>query len=202
MKKLLKRFILFLQGLIGEKPKERLHPKEKKTIVPAFKVEGEQYYEFANLSDCPAGRYFRIQQFLVEVSLRVDRETQISLLNQALKHLDDLSVTKATAIIMDLKNRTEFLVETETAYRLASAAFFTLDEDLRSYDFDYNQHKIEKFKRQNIGSFFLTRPMRKLLPQINISEDDLAIYLKVTEAQKTYEQYLTHGEKHRQNTKT
>jgi hypothetical protein len=182
-----------LNKWLNKDGKEKVHPKVEKSISPAFKVDGEQYYEFDNLSDCPAGRYFRIQQFMVELNLRIDKDSLVELLDKALEFMDKNQATKTAAILLDIKNRTEFLIETNTAYRLASAVFFTLDEDLTTYDFDYNQKKIEKFKKQDISTFFLSRPMKKLIPQINISGADLAIYLKATEAQKTYEHKLMHG---------
>ena len=125
--------------------------------------------------------------------MRIDRETLIELLDKALEYMDTNQATKTAAILLDIKNRTEFIIETETAYRLASAVFFTLDEDLTTYDFDYNQKKIEKFKQEKLSSFFLSRPMKKLIPQINMSATDIEIYLKATQAQKTYEKKLMHG---------
>ena len=182
-----------LKKFLSNGKPQKIHPKNEKSISKAFKVEGEQFYEFDNLSDCPAGRYFRIQQFMVELNLRIDKDTLVKLLDASLKAVDDGDITRSVIIQTDIKNRTEFIVETETAYRLASAAFFTLDEDLTTYDFDYNQKKIEKFKKERISTFFLTRPMKRLIPQINISGEDLEIYLKMTEAQRQFESKLMPG---------
>lgn len=181
--------------LFGPPKPISIHPKNEKSISPAFKIGDEQFYEFDNLIDCPAGRYLRIQQFMVELNLRIDKDSLVKLLDASLEAINNGDVTRSIIIQTDIKNRTNFIVETDTAYRLASAAFFTLDEDLTTYDFDYNQKKIEKFKTQNVASFFLARPMRKLIPQINISGNDLEIYLKMTEAQKTYESSLMRGKK-------
>ena len=184
----------WIEGIYKRKP-ATVHPENKKTVSPAFKVDGVQYYEFDNLSDCPAGRYLRIQQFMVELNLRIDKETLEELLAESLKAIDEGHLARSIIIQTDILNRTKFIVETETAYRLASAVFFTLDEDLTTYDFDYNQKKIEKFKKERIATFFLSRPMRKLIPQINISGQDLEIYLKMTKAQKMYESKLMPGKK-------
>jgi hypothetical protein len=187
------KFLNKINTLFNSENGQKSHPEHKKSISKVFKIDNEQYYEFDNLSDCPAGRYWRIQQFNVELNLRIDRDTLIDLLTASLEAINNGDITKSIIIQTDIKNRTNFLIETETAYRLASAVFFTLDEDLTTYDFDYNQKKIEKFKKERIDTFFLSRPMKKLLPQINMSGEDIALYLKMTEAQKVYESRLMHG---------
>jgi len=179
------------------KPHPKVHPDYKKSISPAFKIGNEQYYEFDSLLDMPPLRYKRADQFYVEVDMRIDRETLIKLVDKAIDHCnsDSIKIANVTSILMDIKDRTEMIIETETLYRLASCVYFTLDEDLSTYDFDYNEKKLNIFKAQPINDFFFGKLMRNLVPQSNISASDLEVFLKITQAQKQYEANILHIDK-------
>ena len=181
----------------SKRPHPKVHPDYKKSISPAFKIGDEQYYEFDSLLDVPPLRYKRADQFYIEVDMRMDRETLIALTNKAIEHCDsdNIKISKIVSILMDIKDRTEMIIETETLYRLASCVYFTLDENLSDYDFDYNEKKLKLFKEQPIGDFFLRILMRNLVPQSNISQEDLEVFLKITQAQKQYETNILHIDK-------
>ena len=87
------------------------------------------------------------------------------------------------------------IVETETLYRLATCVYFTIDEDLSVYDFDYNEKKLKLFKEQPAYAFFFGKLMKNLMPHMNISEKDLEVFLKVTQAQRRYEKDILHIDK-------
>jgi hypothetical protein len=75
-------------------------------------------------------------------------------------------------------------MEIDSVYKLASCLFFNLvdNEDLTEYDVDYNLKKIEKFKREKIGNFFLNTPIKRYLPYTNLSDGDLQTFLKLSKA--------------------
>ncbi len=182
---------------IFAKPIPKVHPDYKKSISPAFEINGEQYYEFDSLLDVPPLRYKRADQFYIEVDMRIDRETLIKLVDKAIEHCnsDNIKIVNVVSLLMDIKDRTEMIIETETLYRLASCVYFTLDEDLSTYDFDYNEKKLKLFKEQPIGDFFFGKLMKDLIPQSNISQTDLEVFLKITQAQKRYETNILHIDK-------
>jgi len=191
---MIKHLHRFYRWIFGH-PKS--HPDYKKSISPAFIIKNEQYYEFDSLLDVPPLRFKRADQFYIEQDMRIDRKTLIKLIDKILEHCDqdNIKVSKIVSIALDIKDRTEMIIETETLYRLATAVYFTLDEDLSDYDFDYNEKKLKLFKEQPIGDFFFDKLMKNLVPQSNISQTDLEIFLKVTEAQKLYETNILHIDK-------
>ena len=85
-----------------------------------------------------------------------------------------------------VENLTSQYIETDTFYRLFTCLFFDLDEDITDYDFDYNESKLEAFKSQPKTAFFFSQPMKRYLPQIDISEQDLEVFLKQTEVHHQY----------------
>jgi len=182
--------IKFLKRLFA-KQHPKVHPglELKPSISPAFKIGDEQYYEFDSLLDVPPLRYKKMDQFFTEVNMRMDRDTLISLIDKAIEHCDsdNIKISKVVSILMDIKDRTEMIIETETLYRLATCVYYTMDENLYDYDFDYNEKKLKLFKGQPIKDFFFTKLMKNLVPQINISQEDTQIFLKITEAQKRFE---------------
>jgi hypothetical protein len=99
-------------------------------------------------------------------------------------------ITDAMLLIRGVKNQTKNFIETDTFYRLFSCLFFDLEEDLTDYDFDYNESKVEVFKSQPIASFFLSQPLRRYLPQANISEQDLDVFLVQSEVSRKWLQKI------------
>lgn len=167
-----------------------LHPDYKKMIEFAFDIDGEEFYTFKTLADMPSERYYKSSEMMSELEMRMRRETLL----QYLDKMDELgnqgNFGKMLAIIEEMKYRTSMLIETETLYRLASCVFFTLEEDLTTYDYDYNDEKIVKFKRQKISDFFLKEPVKRYIPLANISAEDLAVCLKLTEVREKYKDHL------------
>jgi hypothetical protein len=95
-------------------------------------------------------------------------------------------VTDAIVLLTIIENLSNLYIETDTFYRLFTCLFFDLDEDITDYDFDYNEDKIKLFKSQPATAFFFSQPMKRYLPQIDISEADLEVFLKQTKVSEQY----------------
>lgn len=158
------------------------HPELKKPMRKAVKIDGVQYFEFIESSDMPAMRYSRMMDFLDEMSLGIKYDILRDLLAKQKEAFDGGKFTDAVIINGELLRRTEFAMDIDSVYKLASCLFFNLDdnEDLTDYDVDYNLQKIEKFKKEKIGNFFLKTPIRRYLPYTNLSTGDLETFLKVS----------------------
>ena len=181
--------------LIINEPKQflvrkNIHPDYKKSIEFVLTLEGEDYYTFTTIADTPAERYYQCSQFMAEMDLRMNREQLEAYLEKAGQMINEGNFGKVAAIVEEMRIRSRLLIETDTMYKLASCVFFTLEEDLTTYDYDYNDKKIAKFKRENVGSFFLKEPVKRFLPLPNISAEDLLLCLKLTEARNRMSEYL------------
>ncbi len=174
------------------KPKKRtaLHPDYKKLIEFAFEINGVEYWQFKNLADMPSERYYAVSERITEVEMRIDRVSLLEYMDKIDTLINQGNFGRVGAIVEEIKYRTKMLVETETLYRLASCVFFTLDEDLTTYDVDYNDEKVVIFKKEKINDFFLKEPVKKLIRLPDMSQQDLEICLKLSEARAKYKEYL------------
>ena len=165
-----------------------LHPEVKAATEFAFEIDGKEFYTFKNLLDMPAPRYQRIQEFIREAEMRITSTDLLDLLGLVKDAINKGKITDAVIFVNSIENLASQFIETDTFYRLFTCLFFDLDEDITDYDFDYNEYKIALFKSQPKTSFFFSQPMKKYLPQIDISQEDLEVFLKLT---STHHEYIT-----------
>lgn len=167
-----------------------LHPQVKVYTEFAFDIDGKEFWTFKNMLDMPAPRYQRCMEFIREAEMRITSADLTEFTGLIKDALDKGKITDAIIFLNGIENLTSQYIETDTFYRLFTCVFFDLDEDITDYDFDYNEDKIKLFKAQPQTSFFFTKPMKAYLPQIDISEEDLAIFLKQTNSNKEYLQKI------------
>ena len=163
-----------------------LHPVHKTVTEFAFEIDGKEFYQFKNMLDMPAPRYQRIQEFIREAEMRITSKELNETIELVKDALNKGKVTDAIILLSIIENLSNLYIETDTFYRLFTCLFFDLDEDITDYDFDYNEYKIKLFKSQPATAFFFNQPMRSYLPQIDISEKDLEVFLKQTKVSEQY----------------
>ena len=167
-----------------------LHPEFKTLTKFAFDIDGREFYEFASILDMPPARYFKAEELIREAQMCITVSDLKEILIESINGLNKGEITKSILLQNAILHRCDQFLETDTYYRLFSCLFFDLEEDLTDYDYDYNVEKIELFKNDPIGSFFLRMPMKKYLPQADISAEDLAIFLKQSEVSRKYLQKI------------
>ncbi len=167
-----------------------LHPLIKSSTEFAFDIEGKEFYTFKNMLDMPAPRYQRIQEFIREAEMRITSQDLTDFIELIKDALNKGKITDAVIFLSAIENLTTQYIETDTFYRLFTCLFFDLDEDITDYDFDYNEDKLKLFKSQPMTSFFFSQPMKKYLPQIDISAQDLEVFLKQTNVNREYIQKI------------
>lgn len=163
-----------------------LHPLLKTVTEFAFEIDGKEYYTFKNLLDMPAPRYQRVEEFIREAEMRITSKDLLDMIELMKAAINKGKLVDVVVFLNSIENLSTQYIETDTYYRLFSCIFFDLEENIMDYDFDYNEPKIELFKAQPATSFFFSQPMRKYLPAVDISEQDLAIFLKQTSANKKF----------------
>ena len=162
------------------KKKNALHPEYKKKTEYAFSIDDQDFYHFADYLDMPMRRFQKMNEFIADVEMRITRNDLAEYIDICEEAINQGKITDLVNVLQGLKYRLNQFIETDTYYRLFSCAFFTLDEDLREYDYAINEEKIELFKSQPVDSFFLNYPAKDWLPQIDISKEDLDSYLKMS----------------------
>ena len=159
-----------------------LHPEVKTLTEFAFEIDGKEFYTFKTLLDMPAPRYQRIQEFIREAEMRITSKDLTEIIGLIKNAIDKGKITDAVIFLNAIDSLTSQFIETDTFYRLFTCLFFDLDEDIMDYDFDYNEYKIDLFKSQPQTAFFFSQPMKKYLPQIDILQEDLEVFLKQTKS--------------------
>lgn len=179
-----RRLINYLKAYFEKKP-ELKDPTEK-----AFSINGKGYYEFTDISKMKNQRALAIQDFYNELSMRCDREFLISHTDAVNAALDskNIDIYKMKTLNMQLKERLEMIYERDIIYKIASAIFFTKNENPLDYDDLAGREKIALFKEQDANDpsmgFFFGTLFKSLIGQTDISEADLATYMTVGEAVK------------------
>jgi hypothetical protein len=163
-----------------------LHPQVKTLTEFAFEIDGREFHQFKNLLDMPPARYQRAEEFIREAEMRITGKDLLKATEAIKKAVNKGDLTRVVLIVSAMENLCKQFIETDTFYRLFTCLFFDLDEDITDYDFDYNEEKLKLFKSQPRNAFFFTQPMKNWLPQIDLSEQDLEVFLVQTEAHKKH----------------
>lgn len=167
------------------KPIKEIFPNATERIVEAFKLkDGTQYYKFDDFNNIPCDRGFHALSFYNEMDMRCDKAFLLAALTGITNELNKdakLDKVKIGNIISVLKERVEFIIEPECLYNLASVVYFDATENPYRYDYKYGREKVQKFKSEEMESFFLRQPIAALIPSINLSGGDLSLYLQIQE---------------------
>lgn len=155
MKKIAQLLIKWLSKLAYEKITVDSLNKKVIEAVPGLLIDGKQAYQFANPADMPEGRYVNFLQFRQELFGGLDREQNIDLFKRIAEANNQGDYSKAGAICMMGMDILQNCTPIEAYYNMASLIYFTKEEDLKTWDADYNLKKIEGFKAQKNKDFFL-----------------------------------------------
>lgn len=167
----------------------------KKMVRPVagLLIDGVQYYEFVHASDMPQGRLVHYNYLREELAMGIDRE----LLKQYIEELKAANTSQDTnrigSVLYMLEDTICNVTSIESLYNLASLWFFTLDEDLSTYDLAWNQRKIEAFKRFPDKGFFFGQLLRMPLKGIGVElPSDIQRFLNANAAKlAAYSRILT-----------
>ena len=147
--------------------------KTEHRVKEAFVHEGVQYYQFDDVYNMPCDRAFAAMDYYEELRQRTTREylkAHIEAVDTVLK-ASKINIYRLNELNQFLRERVEFIVDTDIILKLASVMYFDKSENPYKYDMKYGQEKIQKWK--DCPGFFLETPIRELLPWEDISQSDL-----------------------------
>jgi hypothetical protein len=181
---------------IFRKPFRSYLLENKYRVIPAFELHGKRYFMFADQQDAPTGRQLAAMAIYNEMDMRCDRaylELHTRAVEKVISDPKKIHIGYIAQMNANLKERLELMVTPHFIYKLASVVYFDESESPYSYDFDYNEGKINKWKEDNTTvDFFLQTPLRDLVPFLNSQESVLPIYSAVAEmVEKTHRKLLT-----------
>lgn len=152
----------------------------KYRVIPAFALDGEDYFMFESTHEVPTGRFFAAMGIYTEMEMNADKEyleAHCKAMDKLLSDPKKISVKYIMQLNMNLQERLELAPFPDYIYKLASVIFFDKSESLYSYDYDYNKKKIDKWKAAG-GSldFFSSTPLKELVPSLTMPERDSQTY--------------------------
>lgn len=193
------RAVEILQRFLKPKPKFLVNP-----IAPtelAFEIDGIRYYQFVDPLSTPGLRGLSAVMYFEELRMRSTKDLQVQEMNfinakcnELLdRHLSgasgNINLVDAIAAIQEIqktqlyrKERMDFIIEPELAYKFASVVFFDENESPNSFDQAYAKIKIERWKKHEQAlDFFLRQPIARLIGFLEPSEIPFQDYTKIVE---------------------
>lgn len=153
-------------------------------VDKAFVDGGIQHYMIKDTFDTFSHRALSALSVYEKWNMKCNRE-YLDLFTKTIdKLLSDpaqINVGEIYIANKNLKERLQWALPTEDViYEFASVVFFDNTESPYKYDPDYAKVKIARWKKNNsIEDFFLSIPIKDLIPCPNISKQDLQTYFQI-----------------------
>ena len=162
-------------------------PPQYKSDYPlqfAFSCGGIDYFEFVDKNNLPYERGLEALTFYQEMQNGVTND-YIKNYNAAMsKLLSDpkkINLNEIIKLQAYFEQRCSYIISKEIVYKVASVAFVDKNEPLTRYDFKANEKKINNWKENAGDSFFLSMPIKKLVPFLQQSDSTSLMYLNIVE---------------------
>lgn len=182
----------WIKRLLTRKLRVKLFNTE--TATEAFRTkDGVTYYTFNDAFKMPAGRALCAVAIYEELRMRCTAEylaKHVRATELLLSPSDKrLRLGELAQINQNLKDRLALAPFPDHIYKLASVTFFDENENPTSYDFAYNQRKIEKWKQDPaMLDFFLKTKFKDLMPSLNSQDISASTFFKVSQQIDTLHQ--------------
>ena len=173
-----------LKKIFQRKPK--IMRTEKHVLIESFELRGTKYYQFSDTFNMPTQRAMAALTIYTEFDMRLTREylelhlrAVDKLLNPENKRID---IVALGIIHNNLRERLNLLPFPDYVYKLASVLYIDETEDPYSYDYEYNEKKIKKWKAAGgTLDFFCRMPLKSLMPFIRPQAESVDTYFDLAE---------------------
>lgn len=125
--------------------------------VPGLVIDGVQYWEFVNIADMPESRRANYLNARKRMQMSIDDDLLLEYIDKLRQANDNDEKSRIGSLLFMLEDTIRNITPMENIYYLASIAYFDEREDLKTYDLDYANRKIEKFKSIKEQGFFFLR---------------------------------------------
>jgi hypothetical protein len=159
--------------------KYTLHPDNGEYIQYKFTCNGKHYYQYVHDHVMARLRYSFLSKFNNETfELKINSDTLNSFMDKIIELCNSNKSVEAGRLAYEVKERSEWLIEPEALYKLASVFYFDLNEKWDEYDEDYNAKKIDDFKKKDLIQYFLKELSNVQEDFLESSKLDLATYIQ------------------------
>lgn len=149
----------------------------------AFECGGINYYEFVDKNNLPFQRGLDALTFFQELQNGITKEyllDHVKIMSGLLSQ-PKIDIGKIAVHNNRLSDRLNYLVSKDIIYKIASIAFIDENENPLTYDAKYNEAKIKNWKDNGADAFFLSQPMKRLIPFLKEYGEASPTYLMVVE---------------------
>ena len=150
----------------------------------AFTCNGIEYFEFIDKNNLPYERGMEALTFYQEMQNGVTNDylkAYNAKMNQLLSDPKKINLNEIIKLQSRFEERCNYIVSKDIIYKVASIAFVDKKEPLTRYDYKLNEKKIKNWKENAGDSFFLSMPIKKLIPFLQKSGDTSLMYLNIVE---------------------
>lgn len=166
-------------------------------IKEAFTIKGRTFYQMDDVFNLPYERGTACIRIYGEFNMRVDREflaQHVEAVENLLQFIPGkaLDIAEVVKLNRQLKDRLNWIMDADLAYKLASVVYFDKNEDPTKYDSKYNQEKIAFWKKEaSAKEFFFMQPLQELIPFLKEFEPNFQSFLTVMDQLKnTYQESI------------
>lgn len=182
-------------NIFGKKKLRTRLIDEKYKVVPAFKLGGTTFYMFEDAFEAPTMRQMAALTIYDELNMRCTIDYLKMHTDAMDKILSEPKISLAHIVNLNtfLKERINMIVPEEYVYKLASVIFFDETESRYTYNFEYNEAKIKKWKAAGgTLDFFSKTPLNKLIPSMVTLGKDLSMFSQIaSRVDKTHQRVLS-----------
>jgi hypothetical protein len=149
----------------------------------AFSIDGVKYYQFTDPFEMPTGRSLGAFAYYEEIRQRCDREYLLAHTKavETILSRNPINLQTLAQLNINLKERLELIMPLpDQVFKLASVYFFDETERLDTYDFEYANKKIARWKQNpETLNFFLTGPVKTLMPSLSTVSENSQLFMEV-----------------------
>jgi len=133
-----------------------------------FESGGIEYYKFVNEFKIPYLRAMAAMDIYAELEQKTDNKYIKLAFETIVEFLKKGDNVNAGRVAMNAIERMDNITNVDIAYKLASVLYIDRFENPYNYDYDYNEKKIAKWKKEkDIEGFFLKMPLADYLPSFD-----------------------------------
>lgn len=164
------------------------HRRNDKTPLQHIYTDkfGNRYYQLQFPEKMATQRALYTEMAAVRAECCITKDHLLSVVDEMMELGDKGQIVKMFGLLYELKQRIEYGAEEETLMLLASVFFFDEYEDIDDYVVGEQSRKMNIWKQdERAKNFFLLGAYRQMKSFINLSEQDIAHYLRMGAEKQT-----------------
>lgn len=161
------------------------HVKPEHEIKLAFSHKGINYYQVVSGMDLPYERYMAAVDAIQVMEYRLDPQFIEFFFKQHEAFVNAGDMANIARLTKNLYDRSKHITNVQLLYNLASVWFFDETENPYSYNYDYAEEKIRRWRGDSelLGKLLQT-PLKNYMPSFDMYNMTLESYFKAQDLEE------------------